>query len=186
MWFFDRFETYFGYIEEEFNSMGNNISEVPVLGKYLSYPFRKTSTFLANLKTSSKYASLWCDETQRDLNNIWNSALNWISELWEETERIWDRIGAIPILTKDVIIGWIEPLMEDIRRYAEHLLSNTISVFDGLIKDITRDINSFQDRFDALPTWFEERLNNAKNKILLWVEDSLITIIERVMEREKE
>lgn len=185
MWFFDWFKTYFGRIEDKFNDIGRDIGSVPVLGSYLSYPFRVIASYFANLKTASRYASSWCDDTDTELSNTFNSALRWVNELWRETDRIWRRIGAIPILTKDVIIGWVMPYIEYVKRYAENLVSNTIRVFDAVIIDIIRDINTLNDWIANSADIINERIDKSKDKVLGWIEDSFISIIERVMEHEK-
>jgi len=127
-----------------------------------------------------------------------------LRDVWREFDRVWDRIGAIPVLTYDVVVGWVKPFIESARSYAEDIVSNALNVVDNLINDIWSNIdnvwdsindifnvqipdlrNSIQSVWDWInnvDNWIDNKINEFKDRILRWIEESFITIVEHVLE----
>ena len=186
MWFFDWFETQFGNVEDKFDDIADDIDDVPVIGDFLARPFRSMATFFRNLETASGSASDWVDEIIEDVSDLTSNTLNWIKELWDETDLLWERIGAIPVLTIDVIRGWVTPWINTAKETVESALAAAVEVIDSAIETLTTTLTTVTDWIEAAPTWFTEQLLEAKETIEGWIEDSLIVIVEKVMEHEKE
>ena len=129
-----------------------------------------------------------------------------LRDVWHEFDLVWQRIGAIPVITRDVVEGWVGPLVESARSYAENLISNAINVIDSVIDTIWNDINSIWDNIDNIlnvtipdiknsiqsawdwinnvDNWIDNKINEFRERIEGWIEESFITIIEHVMEME--
>jgi len=129
-----------------------------------------------------------------------------LRDVWSEFDRVWERIGAIPVITYDVVIGWIKPFFESAKSYAENIISDALNVVDNIINDIWSDIDNVWDSINDIFTvqipdlrsniqsawdwinnvdnWIDNKINEFKDRILGWVEESFITIIEHVLDME--
>jgi len=129
-----------------------------------------------------------------------------LSDVWSEFDRVWARISAIPVLTYDVIIDWVRPLFESAKSYAEDIVSDALNIVDNLINDIWSNIDevwsSINDIFNVqipdlkssiqsvwewinnVDNWVDNKINEFKDRILGWVEEGFITIVEHVLELE--
>jgi len=129
-----------------------------------------------------------------------------LSDVWSEFNKVWERIGAIPVITYDVVKGWVTPLIESAKVYLENLLNNAIDVIDGIINTIWSDINNIWDNIDNIlnvtipdiknsiqsawdwinnvDNWIDNKINEFRERIEGWIEESFITIIEHVLEME--
>ena len=129
-----------------------------------------------------------------------------LSDVWTEFDRVWKRIGAIPVITYDVVVGWVQPFFENAKSYAEDIVSDVLNVVDNLVRDIWSNISKVWDRIDDILTvqipdlrnsiqsawdwinnvdnWIESKINEFKDRILGWVEESFITIVEHVLDME--
>jgi len=129
-----------------------------------------------------------------------------LDDVWNEFNLVWERIGAIPVITYDVILGWVNPLIEEAKIYAENFINNALLIVDDVIKDVWADIYGIWNKIDdildiKLPdlnksitdawdwinnvdVWIDNKINEFKNRILGWVEESFITIVEHVLELE--
>ncbi|UYL65063.1 MAG: hypothetical protein QIT46_gp11 [Methanophagales virus PBV305] len=135
------------------------------------------------------------------------SYAEWLLEdVWNEFDRVWERIGAIPVITYDVVVGWVKPFFEHTKSYAEDIVSNALKTVDNLVNDIWKDISKVWDRIDDILTiqipdlrnniqnalnwignvdnWIDNKINEFRERIEGWIEESFITIIEHVMEME--
>lgn len=186
MWFFDWFETYFGNISDKFESIADAVDGVPVIGDYLAYPFDNISTFFSNLKTASGSASDWVDEIIRDVTDLTDDALTWVNELWVETDLIWEKIGAIPVLTIDVIKSWVMPWINTVKDTLESALEVAVDTINDAISTINDNLSVVNEWIENVAAIINVCIDNSKDKILGWVEDSFILIVEKVMEHEKE
>ena len=186
MWFFDWFETHFGDLSDKFESIADAVDGVPVIGDYLAYPFDNISTFFSNLKTASGSASDWVDEIIQDISDLTDDALTWVNELWDETDLIWDKIGTIPVLTEEVIKGWVSPWITTAKEALKNALDAAITTINTTITNLTTQLTTVTNWISNAPTWFTTQLEAAKDKVIGWIEDSFILIVEKVMEHEKE
>ena len=186
MWFFDWFETQFGNIEDNFDSIANAVDDVPVIGDYLAYPFRCMATFFRNLETASGSASDWTDEIIQDVSDLTSNTLTWISELWDETDLLWARIGAIPVLTIDVIRGWVIPWINTAKESMESALNAAVDVINTSIDTISDNLSIVNDWIENAADFVNDSIDNSKDKVIGWIEDSFIMLVEKVMEHEKE
>jgi len=129
-----------------------------------------------------------------------------LRDVWNEFDKVWARISAIPVLTYDVIINWVRPLFESAKSYAEDIVSDALSIVDNLINDIWTDINNVWDSINDIfnvqipdlrnsiqsvwdwinnvDSWIDNKINEFKDRIIGWIEESLITIIEHVLDIE--
>ena len=129
-----------------------------------------------------------------------------LSDVWTEFDRVWERIGAIPIITYDVVVGWVKPFFENAKEYAEDVVSDALNVVDSLINDIWSNIDkvwdSINDIFNVqipdlkssiqsawkwinnVDNWIDNKINEFKDRIIGWIEESFVTIIEHVLELE--
>ena len=104
----------------------------------------------------------------------------------------------------DVVVRWVKPLFESARSYAEDIVSNALNIVDNLINDIWNNIdnvwdsinnifnvqipdlrNSIQSAWDWINNvdiWIDTKINEFKDRILGWVEEGFITIVEHVLE----
>ena len=186
MWFFDWFETYFGYISDKFEFIADAIDGVPVIGDYLAYPFDNIATFFSNLKTASEFASGWADDIVNDVSNIIDDTLGWVSELWDETDLIWERIGAIPVLTIDTIKSWVMPWINSAISVLEDVINDALDTINNTISTISDNLSAVNEWIENAPGFINVHIDNAKDKILGWMEASFILILEKVLEHEKE
>jgi len=129
-----------------------------------------------------------------------------LRDVWNEFDRVWERIGAIPVITYDVVVGWVKPLFESAKSYAEDIVTNTLNIVDNLINDIWNNIDSVWDRINDIfnvqipdlrssiqlawewinnvDNWIDSKINEFKDRILGWVEQGFITIVEHVLDME--
>jgi len=129
-----------------------------------------------------------------------------LTDVWSEFNKVWERIGAIPVITYDVVKGWVTPLIENAKVYLENLLNNAIDVIDNVINDIWRNVNNIWDNIDDIlnvkipnlttliqsaldwinnvDDWIDNKINEFRERIEGWIEESFITIIEHVLEME--
>ena len=107
-------------------------------------------------------------------------------EIWHETDLIWDKIGAIPVLTKDVVTGWVTPLIENVKVYAEDLVNDVITVYDVLIKDLTTQINKFEQWIKESPEWLITLLYAEHVRIVEFIADFAEDILDRIFTEEEE
>ncbi len=127
-----------------------------------------------------------------------------LSDVWSEFDRVWERIGAIPVLTYDIIIDWVRPLFESVKSYAEDIVSDALKITDKLINDVWNNIDNVWDSINDIfnvqipdlrgsiqsvwewinnvDNWIDNKINEFKDRILGWVEESFITIVEHVLE----
>jgi len=129
-----------------------------------------------------------------------------LSDVWTEFDRVWERIGAIPIITYDVVVGWVKPFFENAKSYAEDIVSDALSIVDNLISDIWSNIDTIWDSINDIfnvqipdlkssiqsawkwinnvDNWIDNKINEFKDRIIGWIEESFVTIIEHVLELE--
>ena len=129
-----------------------------------------------------------------------------LSDVWNEFDKVWERIGAIPVITYDVVIGWIKPFFESAKSYAEDIVSDALSIVDNLVNDIWSNIDKVWDRINDIfnvqipdlkssiqsawewinnvDNWIDNKINEFKDRIIGWIEESFVTIIEHVLELE--
>ncbi|RLG68991.1 MAG: hypothetical protein DRO11_08330 [Methanobacteriota archaeon] len=127
-----------------------------------------------------------------------------LKDVWSEFDKVWTRISAIPVLTYDVIIDWVRPLFENAKSYAEDIVSDALGIVDNLVNDIWNNIDNVWDSINDIfnvqipdlrnsiqsvwewinnaDNWIDNKINEFKDKILGWVEESFITIVEHVLE----
>lgn len=106
--------------------------------------------------------------------SVWSYASQISDDLWNETGLIWKRIGEIPVLTKDMIINWVEPLIEVV----SDALSSLTDVVDYIYDEVS-DINTWLNNAD---TWFLNKFNTMKDTVITWVTDMFENILDRVFE----
>jgi len=129
-----------------------------------------------------------------------------LSDVWSEFDRVWERIGTIPVITYDVVVDWIKPFFENAKSYAEDIVSDALSIVDNLVNDIWSNIDkvwdsinnifnvqipdlksSIQSAWDWInnvDNWIDNKINEFKDRILGWIEESFITIVEHVLDME--
>ncbi len=129
-----------------------------------------------------------------------------LSDVWSEFDRVWERIGAIPVLTYDIIIDWVRPLFESVKSYAEDIVSDALKITDKLINDVWNNIDNVWDSINDIfnvqipdlrgsiqsvwewinnvDNWIDNKINEFKDRILGWVEEGFITIVEHVLDME--
>lgn len=133
--------------------------------------------------------------------SVWNYASQISTDLWRETGLIWDRIGEIPVLTEDVIRGWVTPWIEAAKDYALDLVNDVIDIYDTLIESINNTIESLEewkeDVVDVKLTeystwitnasgWFSVQLDSSKDKIVSFIIDRFEYILDQVFKEEEE
>ena len=129
-----------------------------------------------------------------------------LKDVWSEFDKVWTRISAIPVLTYDVIIDWIRPLFENAKSYAEDIVSDALGIVDNLVNDIWNNIDNVWDSINDIfnvqipdlrnsiqsvwewinnaDNWIDNKINEFKDRIISWVEESFIIIIEYVLDME--
>jgi len=129
-----------------------------------------------------------------------------LKDVWSEFDKVWTRISAIPVLTYDVIIDWVRPLFENAKSYAEDIVSDALGIVDNLVNDIWNNINnvwnSINDIFNVqIPdlrnsiqsvwewinnadNWIDNKINEFKDRIIDWIKESFIGIVEHVLDME--
>jgi len=183
------------------------------------------SGFIDNIKSAlwswvDNIARYWVErayEFYDILRHSWSDVLDvvenaksyaeWLlSDVWGEFDRVWKRIGAIPVITYDVVVGWIKPYIESAKSYAEDIVSDALSIMDNLIRDIWNNIDNVRDNINNIfyvqipdlrnsiqsainwinntDNWIDNKINEFKDRILGWVEEGFITIVEYVLEHE--
>ena len=185
MWFFDWFETQFGNIADKFDSIANAVDGVPLIGDYFSIPFRSMAIFFTDLETASGSASDWVDEIIEVVSDLTSNTLTWVKELWDETDLLWEKIGAIPVLTIEVIKSWVDPWIKTAKDAVLSVLDAAVTTINTTITNITTQLTTVTDWIADAPTWFNSQLDNTKGKVVGWIEDSFILILEKVMEHDK-
>jgi len=149
------------------------------------------------------------------LNHTWDDVLDvgekakayaeWIlGDVWREFNLVWERIGAIPVITQEVVLGWVNPLIEQAKEYAENFINDALKIVDVIITDIWKDIYGIWDKVDDIievkipdldnlihsaldwingaDDWIGRKIDEFQDRITGWVEDRFITIIEHVLE----
>lgn len=106
--------------------------------------------------------------------SVWSYASQISDDLWNETGLIWDRIGEIPVLTYETIIGWVQPLIDVVA----NALGTLTDVVDYVYDEVS-DINSWLSNVD---TWFLNKFNSMKDTVITWVTDMFENILDRVFE----
>lgn len=133
-------------------------------------------------------------------NDGWNYASQISKDLWKETDLLWDKLGVIPVLTYDVIKGWVDPLLEDLKAYGELLVTDAIDILSDCIHsaEVTLDtvndyldgvkpkIVSFSIWFTTRDVWFENKIVGYKEVVLEWVVDRFEWILDKVFTAEVE
>jgi len=140
--------------------------------------------------------------------SVWNYASQISSDLWKETGLIWDRIGAIPVLTKDVVKGWVDPwirsakdavtalldsaeirlenLIEGAKKYAENLVTDAIKVYDVIISELQLQINKFEQWIKDSPEWLITLLYTEHLRVIEFIADFAEDILDKVFTEEEE
>jgi len=108
------------------------------------------------------------------------------TELWDDLDDVWDTISAIPVLTKDVVTGWVTPLIETVKVYAEGLVNDLIDVYDVIINDLTIQINKFEQWIKESPEWLITLLYTEHDKVVLFIADFAEDILDRIFTEEEE
>jgi len=133
-------------------------------------------------------------------SSVWSYASQISTDLWHESSLIWDRIGAIPVLTKDVIEGWVTPWIKAAKDYALDLVNDVIDIFDPLINaldvavitlegwkeevvDVT--LSQFSTWIVNAPSWFSVQLESSKDKIADFIIDRFEYILDEVFKEDK-
>lgn len=131
--------------------------------------------------------------------SAWNYASQISSDLWNETTLIWQRIGEIPVLTYDVVVGWITPLIEAAKVYALNLVNNVIDTFDPIVSALGNAISNLESwkedyvdkKLTELSTWvtnasgwFSVQLETSKDKIVGFIIDRFEYILDQVFKEE--
>jgi len=134
-------------------------------------------------------------------DHVWNYASQIADDLWKETALIWARVGEIPVLTKDVIKGWVTPWINSAKDYALDLVNDVIDVFDAIIDDIDVAISYLQEwkedvvdvklsEFSTWITnasgWFSVQLDRSQDKIVKYIIDKFEYILDQVFKEEEE
>lgn len=132
--------------------------------------------------------------------SVWDYASQISTDLWKETGLIWDRIGAIPLLTKDVIEGWVKPLIntaknsvigllnvavdrlegliEGAKAYAETLVNNAIAVYDTIIIELQGQVNKMEQWIKDSPEWLITLLYTEHVRIVTFIADYAEEILD--------
>jgi len=140
--------------------------------------------------------------------SVWDYASQISTDLWKEIGLIWNKIGAIPVLTKDVVKGWVDPwiktakdavtalvdtaiesfdaLIDGAKEYAENLVNDTIKVYDALIKDLTTQINKFEQWIKDSPEWLITLLYTEHVRIVEFLADFAEDILDQIFTMEEE
>jgi len=133
--------------------------------------------------------------------SVWEYASQISTDLWHETALIWDRIGEIPVLTKDTIQGWVTPWIEAAKDYALGLVNDAIDIYDGLINTLNNTVDSLEEwkedyvdvTLSTLTTWitnasgwFSVQLDSSKDKIVGFIIDRFEYILDQVFTEGKE
>ena len=129
-----------------------------------------------------------------------------LKDVWSEFDKVWTRISAIPVLTYDVIIDWVRPLFENAKSYAEDIVSDALGIVDNLVNDIWNNINNVWDSINDIfnvqipdlrnsiqsvwewinnaDNWIDNKINEFKDRIIDWIKESFIGIVEHVLDME--
>ena len=129
-----------------------------------------------------------------------------LRDVWNEFDRVWERIGAIPVITYDVVVEWVKPLFESTKSYAEDIVSDALSIVDNMVNDIWNNIDNVwdsinnifnvqipdlrssiqaaQDWINNIDNWIDNKINEFRDRILGWIEEGFITIVEHVLDLE--
>ena len=183
------------------------------------------SGFIDNIKSAlwdwvDDIARYWVErayEFYDILRHSWNDVLDAVEEakayaeyllkdVWSEFDKVWERMGAIPVITYDVVVGWVKPFIENAKSYAEDIVSDALNVVDNLVNDIWTNIDnvwdSINDIFNVqipdlrnsiqsawewinnIDNWIDNKINEFRDRIIGWIEESFIMIIEHVLELE--
>lgn len=128
-------------------------------------------------------------------SSVWNYASQISNDLWHETNLIWDQIGKIPVLTYDVIIDWVSPLIDGAKTYSLNLVNNVIATFDPIISALDNAVDHLKEwkedvvdvklyEFSTWITnsdeWFETKFNTFQEKVIDWVIDKFEYILDRI------
>ena len=129
-----------------------------------------------------------------------------LKDVWSEFDKVWTRISAIPVLTYDVIIDWVRPLFENAKSYAEDIVSDALGIVDNLVNDIWNNIDNVWDSINDIfnvqipdlrnsiqsvwewinnaDNWIDNKINEFKDRIIDWIKESFIGIVEHVLDME--
>lgn len=129
----------------------------------------------------------------------WDYASQISKDLWKETKLIWDTVGEIPVLTYDVVVGWINPLIDAAKVYALNLINDVIDVFDPIISGLDTVVSNLQSwkdnvvdvKLSELSTWitnasgwFSVQLDSSKDKIVGFIIERAEYILDQVFKEE--
>jgi hypothetical protein len=149
-------------------------SWVDGIAKYWVQTLAATRDYVQSLyQASMSYIDDWKDWLYMYINQVQN-------DLWKEAGLIWDRIGALPVITIEVVKGWVTPWLETVKVYAENLVSNLGQIYDRIITELMGRISRIEQWVVDSPDWLISTLYTQKDRVEAFIANYFEEILDRI------
>lgn len=149
-------------------------SWVDGIAKYWVQALGATKDYVQELYRA---AIRYTDDWQKWLYNYINHVQD---DLWKETALIWQRVGLIPVLTIDVIKGWVDPWINAAKSSAAELVNTAKSELQGIITSVTNRVTTAETWITEAPKWLLLQLEVQKEAVTGFIATNIELILDKV------
>ena len=124
----------------------------------------------------------------RDLTNDVDYLIDDIYSVQRSIRDIKDWVDETVLASKDAILSAVEDdMIKPLSLYVDALLMDVRARISGIYEDlgeITTDLSTVFDFIGHIDDIIDARVDGFKDKIIGWIEDKFISIVEHVLEQE--